>query len=196
MRAVDDMIGKLISTLAAKSELWKTVIIFTSDNGFMLGEHRLHGKVRVYEEAIRVPLYMRIPGVTAKTIDRLVINNDFAPTFLALAKAKADIPVDGRSLVPLIENPGIPWRNGLNMWCGTGPTREAARPLVAEAMQNFYQLPFERFEKWSPYGSAEDLAEFVAPYVEAGCTEFNLIINGPDADTEIETVAEVKKLLA
>ena len=112
MRAVDDMIGKLISTLAAKSELWKTVVIFTSDNGFMLGEHRLHGKVRVYEEAIRVPLYMRIPGVTAKTIDNLVINNDFAPTFLALAKAKADIPVDGRSLVPLIENPGIPWRNG------------------------------------------------------------------------------------
>lgn len=112
MRAVDDMIGRLVSTLSDKSELWKTVIVFASDNGFLLGEHRMHGKVKAYEESIGVPLYVRVPKVAATTIDKLVINNDFAPTFLDLANADTDIKIDGRSLVPLIENPGISWRNG------------------------------------------------------------------------------------
>ncbi|MGH9993221.1 MAG: sulfatase family protein [Nitrososphaera sp.] len=112
MRAVDDLIGKVVTTLIANKELWKTVILFTSDNGFLLGEHRLHGKKVVYEESIRVPLYMRIPEVAPKTIDRLVINNDLAPTLLELARAKGDIQIDGRSLVPLIDNPGITWRSG------------------------------------------------------------------------------------
>jgi arylsulfatase A-like enzyme len=112
MRAVDDMIGRLVSTLTAKNELGRTVIVFTSDNGFMLGEHRLHGKTRAYEESIGIPLYMRIPQVSTKTIDKLVTNNDFAPTFLDLANAEADISMDGRSMVPLIEDPGTSWRKG------------------------------------------------------------------------------------
>lgn len=112
MRAVDDLIGQVVSALKTNGELWKTVIVVTSDNGFMLGEHRLHGKTRAYEESIRVPLYMRIPQVAPQTIGRLVTNNDLAPTFLELANAVADIEIDGRSLVPLIENPSIGWRNG------------------------------------------------------------------------------------
>ncbi|MGI0012534.1 MAG: sulfatase family protein [Nitrososphaera sp.] len=111
MLAVDDLIGRLFATLTANDELSRTVIVFTSDNGYMLGEHRLYSKVKSYEESIRVPLYIRIPGVTSKTIDRMVINNDLAPMFLELAGAKATITLDGRSLVPLIQNPSIPWRN-------------------------------------------------------------------------------------
>jgi alkanesulfonate monooxygenase SsuD/methylene tetrahydromethanopterin reductase-like flavin-dependent oxidoreductase (luciferase family) len=90
----------------------------------------------------------------------------------------------------------VPWRNALNMWCGVGATKEAARQPVADAMQAFYQLPYERFERWSPHGTVEDLAEFVAPYVDAGCHEFNLLICGPDLDTEIDAVARVKQLVA
>lgn len=112
MRAVDDLVGRVISSLRSNNELWKTVIVFTSDNGFFLGEHRLHGKVRSYEEAIGVPLYIRIPKVAPQVIDRLVVNNDLAPTFLELAKSQADLKIDGRSLVPLIENSNTGWRNG------------------------------------------------------------------------------------
>jgi arylsulfatase A-like enzyme len=112
MRAVDDLVGRVVSSLQSGNELWKTVIVFTSDNGFFLGEHRLHGKVRSYEEAIGVPLYIRIPKVAPQVIDRLVINNDLAPTFLELAEAQAGSKIDGRSLVPLIENSDIGWRNG------------------------------------------------------------------------------------
>jgi arylsulfatase A-like enzyme len=112
MRAVDDLIGRLVNALGSKDELSRTVIIFASDNGFLLGEHRMHGKTRAYEESIGIPLYIRIPNVAPKTIDKLVTNNDFAPTLLGLAKASADITIDGRSLIPLIENPEITWRNG------------------------------------------------------------------------------------
>ena len=90
----------------------------------------------------------------------------------------------------------VAWRNALNMWCGVGSTKEAAREPVASAMQTFYQLPYERFEKWSPHGTVEDLAEFVAPYVEAGCQEFNLLLCGSDLDTEIDAVARIKQMVA
>ncbi|MCI0557944.1 MAG: sulfatase, partial [Nitrososphaera sp.] len=112
MRAVDDLAGELVTALKNNNELWKTVIIFTSDNGFMLGEHRMHGKTRAYEESIGVPLYMRIPKVAPQTIDKLVINNDLTPTFVQFANAQPGIEVDGRSIIPLIENPNGSWRNG------------------------------------------------------------------------------------
>jgi N-acetylglucosamine-6-sulfatase len=113
MRAVDDLIGKVTTALVSNNELWKTVFVFTSDNGFLLGEHRFHGKQKVYEESIKLPLYMRIPQVAPQTIDKLVINNDLAPTFLEFARAEAGIEIDGRSLVPLINDPSISWRNGV-----------------------------------------------------------------------------------
>jgi alkanesulfonate monooxygenase SsuD/methylene tetrahydromethanopterin reductase-like flavin-dependent oxidoreductase (luciferase family) len=89
----------------------------------------------------------------------------------------------------------VTWRNGLNLWCGVGATREAARVPVAEMMQNFYQLPYERFERWSPHGTVDDLAEFVAPYVDAGCHEFNLLVCGEDLDAELEAVARIKQMV-
>jgi hypothetical protein len=63
-------------------------------------------------------------------------------------------------------------------------------------MEAFYQLPFERFEKYCPYGTADDVAEFLAPYAAAGCTAFNLIPQSPEHDQAIAGVAAVKRLLA
>jgi hypothetical protein len=63
-------------------------------------------------------------------------------------------------------------------------------------MQAMYQLPFERFERYCPYGTPADVAEFLAPYVEAGCTEFNLIPQSPEPDRVAADVATVKRLLA
>jgi hypothetical protein len=60
----------------------------------------------------------------------------------------------------------------------------------------FYQLPFERFERYCPYGTADDVAEFLAPYVAAGCTEFNLIPQSPAPDRAVAGVAAVRNLLA
>jgi alkanesulfonate monooxygenase SsuD/methylene tetrahydromethanopterin reductase-like flavin-dependent oxidoreductase (luciferase family) len=89
-----------------------------------------------------------------------------------------------------------PTRHGMQVWCGLAESREAARARLAPAMQAFYRLPFERFERYCPYGTATDVAAFLAPYVDAGCTEFNLIPQSADDDAALGAVAEVKRLLA
>ena len=59
----------------------------------------------------------------------------------------------------------------MQVWCGLADSKEAARGCLAPVMQAYYQLPFERFERYCPYGTAEDIAEFLTPYVAAGCAE-------------------------
>jgi alkanesulfonate monooxygenase SsuD/methylene tetrahydromethanopterin reductase-like flavin-dependent oxidoreductase (luciferase family) len=92
--------------------------------------------------------------------------------------------------------PDPPARHAMQVWCGLADSKEAARACLAPAMQAFYQIPFERFERYCPYGTAGDVAEFLAPYAAAGCTEFNLIPQSPDHDQAIAGAAAVKKLLA
>ena len=82
-----------------------TVLIFTSDNGYFHGEHRLSRKVIPYEEALRIPLMMRVPGISGgQVITQPVLMNDLAPTILELADVSppASWEFDGRSLVPLL----------------------------------------------------------------------------------------------
>ena len=74
-------------------------------------------------------------------------------------------------------------------------TKEAARACLAPAMEAFYQLPFERFERYCPYGTPDDVAEFLAAYATAGCREFNLIPQAPDHDYAIAGTASVKRAL-
>jgi hypothetical protein len=64
------------------------------------------------------------------------------------------------------------------------------------AMEGFYHLPFERFERYCPYGTTEEVAGFLAPYAAAGCTEFNLIPQSPSHEQAIAGTAAVKRLLA
>ncbi len=59
-------------------------------------------------------------------------------------------------------------------------------------MQAFYQMPYERFEKWSPAGTAEQIAELLIPYAAAGCRTFNLIINGSSIESELDASAEIR----
>ena len=87
------------------------------------------------------------------------------------------------------------FEHALNVWCGFGPTREAAREPLAMQMQRFYQMAFEPFERYSPHGTPEDVAEFLSPYIEAGCSAFNLIPCAADDETAIAAVGEVRTLL-
>jgi alkanesulfonate monooxygenase SsuD/methylene tetrahydromethanopterin reductase-like flavin-dependent oxidoreductase (luciferase family) len=89
-----------------------------------------------------------------------------------------------------------PRRHAMQVWCGLADSKRAARACLAPAMEAFYQLPFERFERYCPYGTAEDVAEFLAPYVAAGCTEFNLIPCSPDHDQAIAGSAAVQRVLS
>jgi arylsulfatase A-like enzyme len=110
--AVDEGIATLLEVLHDTGQLENTVVIFLSDNGFFHGEHRIKtGKYHLYEESIRIPLIMRGPGIPAgQTIARLAVNIDLAATILDLADATPGRVQDGRSLVPLMQNPGMSWR--------------------------------------------------------------------------------------
>jgi N-acetylglucosamine-6-sulfatase len=101
---VDDLVSNVVGTLQQTGELKNTVILFTSDNGFFHGEHRVpQGKVRVYEPSIRVPLLIRGPGVPQGVHrSQPVTNADLAPTILAFAHATPGRKEDGMSLLPLM----------------------------------------------------------------------------------------------
>ena len=88
------------------------------------------------------------------------------------------------------------FEHALNVWCGFASTREAARKPLAAQMQAFYQMPFEPFERYSPYGTPEQVAEFLSPYIESGCSRFNVIPCADDPDSAIVAVGELRKLLA
>lgn len=87
------------------------------------------------------------------------------------------------------------WVNALNVWIGVDDDAESARAHVAPAMESFYGMPFDRFARWSPTGSPQTIADFLVPYVEAGCNVFNLIMNGRSVEHEIEAAAEIRQLV-
>ena len=113
LRAVDQQIGLVMAQLELRGKLANTVAIFTADNGYMDGQHRFPTKTPAYEESIRIPLIIRTPSNTIpRSIDRLVVSTDLAPTIAHLAQATPPLShaVDGRTLVPLLQNPATAWR--------------------------------------------------------------------------------------
>jgi len=87
------------------------------------------------------------------------------------------------------------FEHALNVWCGFGRTREAARQPLATQMQAFYQMPFEPFERYSPHGTPEQVAERLSPYLDAGCSAFNVIPCADDPDEALAAVGELRRLL-
>jgi arylsulfatase A-like enzyme len=111
LRAVDDLIGRVVNALQTGGKLENTVLLFTSDNGYLLGQHRWESKILVYEESIRVPLVIRVPGLPGpKSVTQLALSNDLAPTITALAGVSATRAMDGRSLLPLLDGSATTWR--------------------------------------------------------------------------------------
>jgi N-acetylglucosamine-6-sulfatase len=111
LQGVDASVADIIDELRAAGTLRQTLIVFMSDNGMLWGEHRLHGKGEIYEEAARVPFVVRYDTLIQRPRrdDHLVLNIDLAPTF-AEAGGLEPTPVDGRSLVPMLDAPEADWR--------------------------------------------------------------------------------------
>jgi N-acetylglucosamine-6-sulfatase len=113
---LDRAVGSILDELRVDGRLDRTWIIFTSDNGLTLGEHRLGiGKSCAYEECVRVPLIVVPPGglPSPRTDDRLVANIDLAPTIAEIMGVAPAGPVDGRSLLPLLKGGSPAWREAL-----------------------------------------------------------------------------------
>jgi N-acetylglucosamine-6-sulfatase len=163
---VDDMVAAVVNRLKASGELENTLIIFTSDNGFFYGEHRVEaGKVLLYEPSIRVPLVLRGPGIPKGLhLRRMVANIDLAPTILEAADAKAGLTLDGRSLFALFRGSKRGWRKALVIERGSESNQIPPRGGAGHD-QVFSALRTPRY-LYAEYGNGEqelyDLA--VDPY--------------------------------
>jgi N-acetylglucosamine-6-sulfatase len=144
LQAVDRGIKGLVDTLQSTGQLDNTYFVFTSDNGFHLGQFRMpSGKQTAYETDIHLPLMVRGPGVKAASkVDDLVGNVDLAPTFADMGGASTPSFVDGRSFLPLIDGSKSPWdRNAylVEHWKEVDPSanpgglQEPADPDQADA---------------------------------------------------------------
>lgn len=132
LEGVADTLREVILALKRTGRLQNTFIVFTSDNGLHFGEHRIfESKQTPYDEATRVPLVVRGPGVPeGNRRGKLVLNNDLAPTIAAWARVQPGSLVDGRSFAPLLRRKQIPWRNAFLIEHLEGaniPTYQAAR---------------------------------------------------------------------
>ncbi len=119
MRAVDDSVGRITGALEERGLLERTLLVFTSDNGFQFGEHGLIDKRTMYEASIRVPLVALAPwlpgGSGGIRRSEMILNLDFAPTFLEAAGVAVPESVQGRSFLGLLQvglgEPPPPWRD-------------------------------------------------------------------------------------
>ncbi|MGH3026483.1 MAG: sulfatase-like hydrolase/transferase, partial [Gaiellaceae bacterium] len=111
--ALDRSVKQIVATLKQRRLLDRTVIVYTSDNGFLWGEHRLGGKLWPYEESTHVPLVVRTPWRAGNgTVSHAaVLNIDLASTIASLAGVSPALPQDGRSFVPFLHGETVPWRN-------------------------------------------------------------------------------------
>jgi arylsulfatase A-like enzyme len=134
---IDVAVGRLCEALSRLGLADDTVVVFTSDNGLLIGEHGLMGKWVMYEESIRVPLVIHDPrlqpALRGRRLDAMALNIDIAPTLLDLAGLPPGARMQGRSLLPLLEGRSVEWRDdwfyeqNLRVPMGYLPTIEGVR---------------------------------------------------------------------
>lgn len=157
--SVDEGVQKVVDALVAAGELNDTLVVFTSDNGLFHGEHRLSQvKRHIYEESIRVPLMMRGPGIpVGAQVSDLVINADLAPTIVDVANATPGLTMDGRSLIPVAQNPGLERNRELLIEQPSLAAIRTQRYMYAEytnGERELYDLQKDPFELQSRHASS------------------------------------------
>ena len=137
LRAVDDLVATVVGALEETGRLAESYVVYMSDNGFHMGQHRLFiGKTTAYEEDIRVPMAIRGPGVPkGVTLEPMVLNNDLAPTFAAMAGVTPPGFVDGRSFLGLLAKPDQPWRRSFAISRRQMETHEIAGKAIIDALR-------------------------------------------------------------
>jgi N-acetylglucosamine-6-sulfatase len=184
--SVDDAIERIVNEVNAKGELGNTYFIFTSDNGFMQGQHRLHqGKFAPYEPSIQVPLLMRGPGIPAGGQPRsLVWNGDITATILKIADANPGLQQDGRSLLPYARDPNL--RSTRPILIETGPPGATNEPGTPVSAASGRRVHFSKYVKNLDQDHTAQIARaIVAPRYRAIRTGRYLLVKYSDGSREL-----------
>jgi len=162
VQSVDDNTGRLLDYLDRTGLATSTVVIYTSDNGFFLGDMGMYDKRFMYEPGLRVPLLVRWPGVTrpGSQTDRLVLNIDFTATFLALAGLPVPPEVQGRSLVEILRgSPPTDWREAIYYRYYHDPGDHNTRAHLGLRTTTHKLIHFWKKDAWEMYDLAADPLE-------------------------------------
>ncbi|AKJ64480.1 sulfatase [Kiritimatiella glycovorans] len=173
--SIDDQMGRLLDYLDESGLGENTLVIFTSDQGYFLGEHGFYSKHLMYEQSFGTPLLMRYPGVIqpGSVVDDLAMNIDFAPTVLDFAEVECPADMQGRSLRPLVDASvdGGTWREAVYYRYyhpGWGHTpHEGVRTDRYKLIRFMHPRSAPRKEYWELYDLQEDPDEMHNLYEEA-----------------------------
>jgi N-acetylglucosamine-6-sulfatase len=173
LQSVDDLVGAVVDELRAAGKLDNSVIVYTSDNGFEFGDHRLFGKGWPYEGSIKVPLVIKGPGIPQNERRGQLVNNlDVVATIEEIAGLAPGIVPDGRSLMPVLRDGNATWRSAILIEGGSAvkrlsdhyaAIRTATRKYVQyeDGFEELYDLvadPYELENKAHDPNYASDLA--------------------------------------
>ena len=160
VRGVDDNMGRILDYLDESRLANNTIVVYTADQGFFLGEHGLYDKRFMYEESLRMPLLVRWPGrVRSGSVSRdIVLNLDFAPTLLSAAGFPVPIDMQGRSFLPLLQgNTPSDWRT--SMYYRYYYSHFETEPHYGVRTATHKLIYFDRIRQWELYDLAEDPRE-------------------------------------
>jgi arylsulfatase A-like enzyme len=159
---VDRTIGRVLDYLDKTGLARNTIVVYSSDQGFFLGEHGWYDKRWMYEESLRMPLVVRWPGtaVPGTVDDHLVQNLDFAPTFLAAAGAAPASDMQGRSLVPLLRGDSpADWRQSVYYHYYEFPEPHRVPSHYGVRTQRYKLIWYDDRREWELFDLAKDPRE-------------------------------------
>jgi len=160
VRGIDDNVGRILDYLDQSGLAKNTIVVYTADQGFFLGEHGLYDKRFMYEEALRMPLLIRWPGKVkgGSRNGDIVLNVDFAPTLLAAAGAKPHGGMQGRSFLPnlLGKTPGD-WRT--SMYYRYYYSHFKTEPHYGVRTKTHKLICFDRIKQWELFDLTKDPIE-------------------------------------
>ncbi len=163
-KSLDENVGRLMDYLEKSGLLENTLVVYTSDQGFYMGEHGWFDKRFMYEESLNTPLVMRLPNGYQRRgiIDEMVQNIDYAPTFLELAGAPIPDDIQGESLVPLLRGTKSPkkWRDAIYYHFYEYPAEHAVKRHYG-VRNNRYKLIhfYNDIDEWELYDLKTDPTE-------------------------------------
>ena len=171
--SIDRNLGRVLAYLDRAGLRENTLVIYTSDQGFFLGEHGWYDKRFMYEESLRMPFVARWPVMIkpGTRSDRFALNVDFAPTFLAAAGLAAPADVQGRSLLPLLHGDSpADWRTTMYYrFYHTGHNR--VEPHWGVRTDRYKLIYFNRLDQWELFDLAADPREMRNVYSDSGYHE-------------------------
>jgi arylsulfatase A-like enzyme len=167
---VDTNVGRILDYLKANGLDKNTIVVYSSDQGFYLGEHGWFDKRWMYEESFRMPLMISWPGVVkpGTEITQLTQNIDFAPTFLEAAGAPIPAEIQGVSLVPLLKGESVKWRDAVYYHYYDGPGEHGVAKHYGVRTERYKLIRFyaDADKTWELYDLEKDPKEMKSVYNE------------------------------